>query len=382
MSNNVQSKLVVAGFAIFAMVFGSSNIVFPLIVGKNFANHWFIAAMGWLLSGVLIHFVGDYSAILYDADNKKFMKPLGRYCTFFIMLCIMMLVGPFGGIARNVNVSFDCIKAAFPLVNGDIFKITYCIALVILAWNPGKLVDLIGRIFTPLKFGGVIGIIILALYLKDPNMPAVSVNSSSAESFVTSLKLGYQTMDMLTAFMAMGVIYGYIKNAMPVDKQNDHDLLIKSSVKSFFIAGTIISIVYVGLIYLGAQYSPVLGNTPDAALFPEIAKLAMGPSAAWFVAIVIAVCCLATSIALTSIFADYLYKDIFLEKVNHKVLLIATGVSTYVMSLLGFGKICEILGAVLGVLYPFLIVFVIVRIIQYHHRKKAGSKDSTILPGS
>ncbi len=379
MSNNVQSKLVVAGFAIFAMVFGSSNIVFPLIVGKNFANHWFIAAIGWLLSAVLIHFVGDYSAVLYDADNKKFMKPLGRYCTFFIMLCIMMLVGPFGGIARNVNVSLDCIKSAFPLVNSDIFKITYCLVLVALAWNPGKLVDLIGRIFTPLKFGGVIGIIILALYLKDPNIPAISVDKSSSEALITSLTLGYQTMDMLTAFMAMGVIYGYIKNAMPTDKQNDNDLLIKSSVKSFFVAGTVISIVYVGLIYLGAQYSPVLGNTPDAALFPEIAKLAMGSSAAWFVAIVIAVCCLATSIALTSIFADYLYKDIFLERVNHKLLLIATGISTYVMSLLGFGKLCEILGSVLNILYPFLIVFVIVRIIQYHHNKKHSNNDGTVL---
>ena len=379
MSNNVQSKLVVAGFAIFAMVFGSSNIVFPLIVGKNFANHWFIAAIGWLLSGVLIHFVGDYSAVLYDADNKKFMKPLGRYCIFFIMFCIMMLVGPFGGIARNVNVSLDCIKSAFPLVNDDIFKITYCVVLVALAWNPGKLVDLIGRIFTPLKFGGLIGIVILALYLKDPNMPEISVNKSSTEAFITSLKLGYQTMDMLTAFMAMSVIYGYIKKALPTDKQNDHDLLVQSSVRSFCIAGTILSIVYIALIYLGAQYSPVLGSTPDAALFPEIAKLAMGPSAAWLVAIVIAVCCLATSIALTSIFADYLYKDIFLEKVNHKVLLVATGVSTYAMSLLGFGKICEILGSVLNILYPFLIVFVIVRIIQYHHNRKSSNGGGIVL---
>ena len=375
MSNNVQSKLVVAGFAIFAMVFGSSNIVFPLIVGKNYANHWFIATIGWLLTAVLIHFVGDYSAILYNADNKKFMKPLGKYITFLIMLCIMMLVGPFGGIARNVNVSFDCIKAAFPLVNGDIFKITYCLALIILAWNPGKLVDLIGRVFTPLKFGGVIGIVILALYLKDPNMPAISVDKSATETFLTSLNLGYQTMDMLTAFMAMSVIYGYIKNALPSDQQDNQDLLIKSSVKSFFIAGTVISIVYIGLIYLGAQYSPVLGNTPDAALFPEIAKLAMGPSAAWFVAIVIAVCCLATSIALTSIFANYLYHDIFLEKVNQKALIVVTGVSTYAMSLLGFSKICQILGTVLSYLYPLLIVFVIVRIIQYYNNKRHNSTE-------
>ncbi|MBR1944471.1 MAG: branched-chain amino acid transport system II carrier protein [Alphaproteobacteria bacterium] len=370
MSNNVQSKLVVAGFAIFAMVFGSSNIVFPLIVGKNYANHWFIASIGWLFTAVLIHFIGDYSAILYNADNKKFMKPLGKYFTFAIMFCIMMLVGPFGGIARNVNVSYDCIKAAFPSVDVDVFRITYCIALVMLAWSPGKLVDLIGRVFTPLKFGGILGIALLALYFKDPNMPAVSVNKSASEAFLTSLNLGYQTMDMLTAFMGMGVIYGYIKNALPVEQQNNDEVLRKSSVKSFFVAGTIISIVYIGLIYLGAQYSPVLGNTPDAALLPEIARMSLGPSSAWFVAIVIAVSCLATNIALTSIFTDYLYNDIFLKKVNQKVLLLVTGAITYVMSLLGFGKLCEVLGKVLGVLYPFLIVFVIVRIIQYHCNKK------------
>ena len=101
----------------------------------------------------------------------------------------------------------------------------------------------------------------------------------------------------------------------------------------------------------------------------------MGPSAAWFVAIVIAVCCLATSIALTSIFANYLYHDIFLEKVNQKALIVVTGVSTYAMSLLGFSKICQILGTVLSYLYPLLIVFVIVRIIQYYNNKRHSSTD-------
>lgn len=369
MKRNVNSNVIIAGFAIFSMVFGSGNIVFPLIVGKVYYNHWIIAAVGWLLSGVLIHFMGDFSAILYDADNNKFFKPLGKYITFFILLSIMILVGPFGGIARNVNVSFDCVKSVLPTLNGILFKGIYCILLTVLAWNPGKLVDLIGKIFTPIKFCGVFGIIIMALLLLKSSDYSQLVPATAINAFTGGLNLGYQTMDMLTAFMAMDIIYSYIKSAIPENQQRNKKFLIRSSIKTFIIAGALLSVIYVGLIYLGHRYAPLLQETENAALFPKIAELAMGTEISWAVAIVITMCCLATNIALTSIFSNYLYKNIFNKKIEQKKLIVATGGLTFVMSLLGFNNLCVFMGKILSVLYPLLIVFVIVRIVQYYTKK-------------
>ena len=364
----MSNKILVAGFAIFAMVFGSGNIVFPLIVGKSYPNYWGVASLGWLLTAVIVHFIGDFSSILYDADNKKFLKPFGKYLAFAIMLVIMLITGPFGAMARSVNVSYDCIAAAISGIDGNVFKFIYCLLMTALAWNPGKLVDIIGIIFTPLKFGGLLVVILLGLYLKDPNMPVLANSASGSEAFIEGANLGYQTMDMLTAFMAMGTIYAYIKNSLPESEQSNKSLLIKSSAYSFLIAGIIISIIYVGLIYLGAQYSPLLQNTDNAALFPKIAELSLGPSAAWITAVIIAVCCLGTNVALTVIFANYLYENILNKKITQKPLILFTGLLTFVMSLLGFDKICVILGKILSVIYPILIVFVIIRIIQYYKK--------------
>ena len=367
------SKLVVAGFAIFAIIFGSGNIVFPLIVGKLYPDYWMWASLGWFISAVLITFMGCYSAILYDADNTKLMKPLGKYITFLVVLCIMILTGPFGAMARSVTVSCDCIKTVFPSMNSTMFKLVYCTLMTAMAWNPGKLVDLVGRIFTPLKFGGLIGVVILGLYFKDPNMPASTVSTCTGEALKYGLTSGYQTMDMLSAFMIMGTIYAYIKKSVPVQCREDKSYLHSASATAFVIAGLILTVVYTSLIYLASQYSVMLQNTEKSALFIRIADLAVGNSGAWFVAVVIAVCCLATNIALTSVFSGYLQSDICQGKVNGKLLILITGIATFCTSLLGFDTLFNLMGEVLTYLYPALILFLVIQWIRYHINHKRSS---------
>ncbi len=362
------TKLAIAGFAIFSIIFGSGNIVFPLIVGKMYPDYYFWASLGWVISAVLITFLGCYVALLYDGDNNKLMKPIGKHMSFVVMLIIMILVGPLGAMARSVNVSCDCIKTVFPSMNSVVFKFVYCLLMTAMAWDPGKLVDLVGRIFTPLKFGGVIGVVVLALYFKDPNIPVSEIHTSASSALCNGLSMGYQTMDMLTAFMIMGTICSYIRNAIKGTNQSD----IKSaSITVFLIAGTILSIVYVSLIYLASQYSPMLQNTENAALFPKITELALGSSGAWFVAIVISVCCLATNIALTTVFSGYLQNDIFRNKINSKPLILVTGTMAFGSSLIGFDKLCSMMGQVLTYLYPALMVLLMVQWVRYHRRNKA-----------
>lgn len=370
------SKLVVAGFAIFAIIFGSGNIVFPLIVGKSYPDYWYWASLGWFISAVLITFMGCYSAILYDADNRKLMSPLGKYITFLVVLCIMILTGPFGAMARSVTVSCDCIKTVFPTMNATAFKLVYCILMTAMAWNPGKLVDLVGRIFTPLKFGGLIGVVVLALYFKDPNMPTPDITTGATAALGNGLIMGYQTMDMLSAVMIMGTIYSYIKRSVPVQYQENKPYLHSAAVTAFIIAGLILAVVYTSLVFLSSQYSSMLQDTERSALFIRIAELSVGISGAWFVAVVIAVCCLATNIALTSVFSGYLQNEICRGKVNDKLLIVITGIATFCTSLLGFDKIFNLMAKVLTYLYPALIAFFVMQWIRYRINHKNASSVS------
>ena len=363
-------KVVLAGFAIFAMIFGSGNIVFPLIIGKNFASHWSISNLGWLLATVFVPLIGYYGAMLFDADTKKYLKPTGKYFIAIFTFLVMMMTGPFGVTARGVNVSFGGIHILSPNMPEWIFNIIYVAITILLAWNPGKIVHLLGTIFTPLKFGGIALIVIGALYFCESSIPVSEIPRLVA--FINGFEMGYQTMDLLAAFIMATSIYVYIKNALPDDKKNDKNQLLKFCAWACLIGGIVLTVVYTGLAFVGAKYSIALQDTPDEALFTEVAKIAMGSYASWFVAIVIASCCLATNIVLSSIFTDYVYKDICKEKINRKLILILVGITTVAVSFLGFAKLCSLMGLILAKLYPIMIIFVIARIIYYYAK---GSKE-------
>jgi branched-subunit amino acid permease len=99
----------------------------------------------------------------------------------------------------------------------------------------------------------------------------------------------------------------------------------------------------------------------------------MGPWASWSVSIIVAVGCLATAIALMSVFTDFVCNEIMKGKVDRRIILILVGIIAVVVSMLGFGQICAILGNVLGYIYPFLIAFVTIRVPLYFRKKKSAS---------
>lgn len=355
-------KVVLAGFSIFSMVFGSSNIVFPLIIGKDSMANFSYSALGWLLATVLIPMIGYFGAMLFDADNKKYLSPLGKHATAILMFIIMMMVGPFGVIARGVNVSFGGVHILAPQVSEVLFNAIYCFLTILLAWHPGKIVQVIGVIFTPLKFGGMIAVIFGALFFANSLTDIEPAVNSAAIDFLKGFEVGYQTMDLLSAFLVATTIFIYIKNSMPEEKRENNKEVLKMIGMACIVGSVVLSVVYFGLVFVGAVYAPQLLATPDEALFTKIAELAMGGYASWFVATVIAACCLATNIVLSSVFTDYVHKDLLKEKFNRKIILLAVGCVTFAMSLLGFERICGMLGKILSAIYPALIIFVVLRI--------------------
>lgn len=362
---NTPLKIIVAGFAIFSMIFGSGNVVFPLILGKNFGSNWTIANFGWCLATVLIPMVGYYGAMLFDADNKKYLKPLGKYTISILMFILMMMV--VGVISRGVNVSFGGIHIVSPKTPEIIFNLIFCAIAIILAWHPGKIVQILGLVFTPLKFGGILIVILGAMYFAGSEIQLSEFSKTKA--LTEGFKWGYQTMDLLAAFIVSTSIYIYIKNILPEGKKDDKKLLLKYCAWACFIGGLVLASVYTGLTLIGAKYAIQLQGIADEALFTKVAETAMGNYASWFVAIVIAVCCLATNIILSSVFADYLYKDILREKISRKIILIFVGILTLVISFFGFTKICSYMAIILEKIYPILIIFVMARIISYYAKR-------------
>ncbi len=65
------------GFAIFAMFFGSGNLVFPLQIGQIAGSHWFIAFIGLLITGILLPFLGLFVIKLHRGNIHAFFNEAG-----------------------------------------------------------------------------------------------------------------------------------------------------------------------------------------------------------------------------------------------------------------------------------------------------------------
>ncbi|MDR0695285.1 MAG: branched-chain amino acid transport system II carrier protein [Holosporales bacterium] len=367
------SKSTIAGFAIFSMIFGSGNIVFPLILGKNFPSNLLIVLIGWLLAAVIIPMGSYYGAMLFDGENKKYLAPIGKHATFILMFIIMMMVGPFGVMARITNVAFGGIFNMAPQLPLFLFSLVYTITMVCVAYHPGKIVQIIGVVFTPVKFGGLLLVIVGALWyggaFEAIKLPPVETWHAAASGFC----MGYQTMDLLASFMLVESVYLYIKNSIPEESRHEKKKLLRFAGVACVIGSLILTVAYIGLASIGALYSDRLAGTPDESLFGRIAELALGPCASWIVSIVIAISCLATNIVLCSVFTDYIHKDILRERFNRNIILLAVGAISFSVSLLGFHQICVIMGMILEKVYPALILYATARIAYYY--VKAGKKQ-------
>ena len=49
-------KVLIAGFAAFAMFFGSGNLVFPLKMGSETQSNWVFSSIGLAVTGVIVPF--------------------------------------------------------------------------------------------------------------------------------------------------------------------------------------------------------------------------------------------------------------------------------------------------------------------------------------
>src|SRR5205085_1194147 len=93
------------GFALFSMFFGSGNLVFPILVGKECGGHFFLSALGILFTGVFLPFLAVFAMMLFQGSISSFFTCFGQRGTFLFSLLILGLMGPFGVLARCLTVA-------------------------------------------------------------------------------------------------------------------------------------------------------------------------------------------------------------------------------------------------------------------------------------
>lgn len=341
------------GFALFAMFFGAGNVVFPPYIGMHAGEQW--------ANGFLFYFIADIGlalvamfAILHAGGADNITGRIGHVASKVLMCAVILCIGPMVAIPRTAATTLEMsVTPFFSGMSPVVFSIIFFAVILLLSIKQSAVIDIVGKILTPALLIGLLILIVKGFV--SPIGDIVDTGVSASEVTVNGIKSGYQTMDVLAA-MAFGIII-----LSSADEKGYTDS--KSAVKMIGIAaalsGVLLLIVYFGLTYLGATASTVFPTDISRAnLVIGIVELLLGKAGLIIFAIVIALACITTAVALVSSAASFFAK-LANDKISYSVFVVVICVSSAVISNLGLDMIIAIATPVLDIVYPPMLVLIL-----------------------
>ncbi|MBS0628536.1 MAG: branched-chain amino acid transport system II carrier protein [Verrucomicrobia bacterium] len=243
------------------------------------------------------------------------------------------------------------------------FSALSCGLIFLFTIRRNHILTLLGWVLTPLLLVSLLTIIIIGL-LVEPNIQTVTQSDSTL--FFHGLKEGYNTMDLLAAFFFSSTILNILRIRLQENSLTSHTY-IRTAFKASWIGAFLLALIYIGFSYLAAFHGSHFLTQSKEDLLSSITMKIAGPYAGSLVCITIALACLTTAIALISAFTDFIYKELFKEKIRYEILLLGSLLLTFFVSTFEFTGISAFLGPILQICYPGLIVLTILNII---HRLK------------
>ncbi len=365
------------GLAVFAMFFGSGNLIFPLVIGKEAHGHWIIALLGLAATGVIIPLFSLFCMLLLNKNMEFFFEILFKKTgATLASLLILLLCGPLGVIPRCVTVAQGAWKTFNPNGNAIIFAGACCFVLWLCVYLKSNLVDVIGKFFTPIKLFSLLTIIFSSIVVSSKLNFQSELSDSTAQmasSFLSGIINGYSTMDLFSALFFAPTLVAYFKNKNSSPKQSNRDAVIGMSFGFFLIL-----FIYTCLIYLGSIYAPYLTNVPFPEILPTIVNLALGKYSYIMISFTLIIATVITAIALLSVTVDYLCQKInYLSNKRTSVLTVSVLI-TFLFAILGFQSIMLFLIPILKILYPVTVFIMILNFIKYGRNRKNKKDDLEI----
>jgi LIVCS family branched-chain amino acid:cation transporter len=358
-SENKKARTLATGFAMFSMFFGAGNFVFPMALGQYAKDKTFFTALGFLISGIGVPFLGLISIILFNGNYKNFFERIGKIPGFVLITAIMALIGPFGAIPRCIALSYSTTQIFLPDFSLYLFSLIACIVIFSLSIRKNAVTEILGYVLTPFLLITLTILILKGLLTSSP--PPNSVDSPFSlfkEGFLT----GYQTMDLLGAFFFSSVILNYLdEKEKPEGLKNQKEIILQALIASL-IGASLLGIVYIGLNYAAAFHSSNLNGVPQDELPGRLATLILGPYAGVVACGAVSLACLTTAIALAAVFAEFVHVDFSKGYISYSTALILTLLISYFVSTLHFTGIVAFLTPILQVCYPSLILLSILNI--------------------
>lgn len=346
----VSALLIISG-AMFSSHFGVGDLIFPPILGRSTGTSWFTAALGYMI----INSVFVWLAYLACAHQNKSLtgiatgvlgKTFGKIYTAIPILITVFFILP-----RVSSATHE--MAVLPLFPNAPLWLTLAVFFLVsfyVASTRATVIDKIGKIMAPVL---IIFVIILAV-----KGIATPLSKPQPVADISPLKDGmlnaYNTMNAIAALLFGGWILHEL-NIRNISSKEDKDTNL--NIIGIFTA-VLLGITSTVLVYLGASSGASFSDSSIGVLSTDIANGLLGKVGLISFAIIMAVSCLTTAAAITSMAGD-LFSEMTNGKINYRTIVITATVVGFVLGLVGLSRIVKYTVPWLVLLYPSIIVFIL-----------------------
>lgn len=369
------SKLVkdcaVIGAALFAMFFGAGNMIFPPYLGLQAGVEWFAAFLGYYLADVGLA-VAAMLALIRTGGSQGLLRPLGKVWSTGLMCAIMLCLGPIISIPRTAATTYEL--SIYPLWKGmdlNLFCALFFVVVFLLSVNESAVVDIVGKVLTPVLFASLLFLIAKGVFFP---IGGITEEPRNAQVVASGIAAGYQTMDVLAS-----VVFGaLILNSAAQKSYTRPGDQAKAAMGASLVAGLGLLVVYAGLTYLGAtgEALPNIRLTRIELLVALVQAILPGDGGMIFFAVIAALACLTTAIALTSAAGRY-FAGLSKGRVSYRWMVAAICSFSAGVSGIGVERLVELASPILGIVYPPVLALVLLSFLG-----RAGSKWFYRLPAA
>lgn len=270
---------------------------------------------------------------------------------------LYLAVGPLFAIPRTGSVSFEIgVRPFLPEAVGFlpllIFTIIFFGMTCYFSMNASKIVDIVGKILTPLLLIFIAILIITAIIypmgeFQSPTKPYLN------HSFFKGFQDGYLTMDTLAAFVFGIIVIQTIKDRGIVSKGN----IMITCIKAGLLSATLLAIIYSALTYIGASSVNELGLLDNGAtILAGVSSHYFGSYGKILIGFIVLAACLTTSIGLITSSASYFHK--LFPKISYKMFSVILSIISAIFANVGLMKLISISEPVLVAIYPLAICLI------------------------
>lgn len=359
MKKHAYRDIFVIGFALFSMFFGAGNVIFPPYLGLGCGAQWFLGFVCYYAADIGLALLALF-AILRIGSTEGINRRIGNLPSKIMMSAIVLCIGPMLAIPRTAATTYE--MSLSPLVSGFssvLFSVLFFLLIMVLCLKQSAVVDIVGKFLTPALLIGLLVLIVVGIarpigpvpdYVLVDNVPA------------TGIEAGYQTMDVLAA-MVFGIIILKSARDKGYSEKNEQFRVVAGA---GLVAGAALLAVYLGLTYLGVTTSRFFNlSVPRTFLVTAIVRNLLGRSGIILFAVIVALACITTAIALVSSAASY-FSELSNGRLSYTKLVIAVCVFSAVASNFGLDQIVSIAAPILNIIYPPTLVLIVLAFFDKH----------------